>query len=164
MPKCSISVLLHENDRHVSLVGQLLHRSEQPLGGERGKPKGDLVDEQDSRVGRQRTTERKQLLLTAREQPNTPVQVRLELREEREGVLDAAASQPKVHAGGQPHQDASLLRDNADAVADAAVHARCRASTEQADFAFRRTKVPGESHEDRRLPGAVGSDQRHDLA
>ena len=173
-PERHVGVLLDEEDRRprgVDLPDDLENRLHE-LWGEAERR---LVQEQEARAGEERAADGEHLLLAARERPGTLIETLLQAREQREHAVAIApdvlavrareGAQVEVFVDGEIGKDAAPLGDLRQAEAQDLVR---RPSREV--LAVERDRSAGGLHQSthraqrRRFAGAVGSDQRDDLA
>ena len=131
-----------------------------------------LVEQQHPRVGHQRAGDRHGLPLPARQRVGAPVPQPGDQREDLVGAFERPRPRPpcprpdlQVLLDGQAREEPPALRGERHPEPDAAVrrHRGDVAALPPHDPPARAQR-PGERGEQRRLPGAVGADQRHRLA
>ena len=124
----------------------------------------ELVGEDHRGTARQREPEREHLLLTAGQQRDSAVEVRLELREQLDDRVRRRAEDPDVLGDGHPHEhglaSVTSARPARARWCSGALVCRDRGSHRAAE----RRELAGQREDRRRLAGAVRSEQRDDLA
>ena len=165
-----VDVLLDQQHRGPVGRGELPHHGQQALDDHRREAEAELVEQQQPRAPAERPRDREHLLLAAGQQPRPPAAAGRATRgNERtprpSRAPRAAPSSRKCSAHRQPVEDPPPLGHVNDAPADArgrrdagevAPSSRTRAA--------HRLDQPRDRSQRRRLAGAVGPDQRHDLA
>ena len=167
--------LLDEDDRG-SLRGDVAHERQQLLDDRRREPERELVDHQEPRLLDEGHAEREHLLLAAGEVAGGLVEPVAQHGEELEHALgrrrDAflvlavqPAREAQVLGDGQRRERALAARHLHDAAARDLVGRRVRhVAPVEHDGAVRRLDQTGDRLQQRRLAGAVGAEQRDDLA
>ena len=167
--------LLDEDDRRPLRV-DVPHDVEELLDDHRCQAEGELVDHQQLRLGDERLAEREHLLLAAREVARLLRPPSLEDGEVLEhllgrslDVLGILAEQPagevEVLLDGQGREDALAAGHEDDPLGRRLVRVGERDVVAVVDDgAGARLGEAGDGVEERRLPGAVGAEKRHDLA
>jgi hypothetical protein len=166
-------VLLHQQDSH-PLAGDLGQGASDLRGDLRGESLSRLVDEQQPGTARQPAGDGHHLLLTSRQPRGISVGVLLEGREEApDPALDLAllravepgaeCRQPQAVGHGDAREHPALLRDVADAQSRDGVGRKSRQRPPiEGDRAFD-SRDAHDRPEQRRLAGAVSTQQGEDL-
>src|ERR1700733_6172448 len=103
--------LLLDKDDSRSLIGRCPDRDEQALDNNGGKPKGQLVSEQDLGLAGQGSPEPEHLLFAAGQQPGLPAKQGLERREEPHRLGGVTIAKPQILPGRKLPEDRSVIAD-----------------------------------------------------
>ena len=160
--QCQMDVLLDEQHRALPLSGELPDDREQPLDDDGGKAQAELVEQQQLRPPSERARHREHLLLTAREEADTPSLELLQLREilVRERLVGPLAPRgdPEVLGDGQAEEEAASFRHVGDPQARPGARRCPREVAPGKEHASRhRLHEPGDDPKRCGLAGAVGA-------
>src|SRR5581483_1325666 len=164
-------ILLDENDGGAG-IDHRLQRFVEPSDRDWREPQRDLVDEEQPRIRHQRAPDRSRLLLAAGKGAAALPAVLAQHRERLQNGLQVPAPRTSRRAAdhevlfdGHLAEELPAFRDERDPAAHASVRALAReiASVED-DTPARRPVCARDRTEKRRLAGAVGADERENLA
>ena len=162
-------MLLDEQHPGARGRGVLAHHGQQPADDDRRQAEAHLVEHQQLRLAGERAGDREHLLLAARHQPGLAVLERAQRREVVERGVHVRrvplAVQPEVLGHGQPEEEPPVGRH----VRDAEPGPRGRGDAGQVGAAELHRpgpvlEEPGDRPQRRRLPRAVGAEERDHLA
>ena len=160
-----VHVLLHQQDPGPVAGRELPHHREQPVHDHRGQAQAHLVEHEQPRPAAEHPREGEHLLLAAGQQARLAAAQRAQRREVTDRRVQLGAVQPEVLGDGQAEEDAAVGRD----VGHAQPGPRGRGDARevlagQPDHAAGRLQQPGYRPQRRGLAGAVGAEERDDLA
>ena len=171
-----VGVLLDDQDGEAVLLVQRANGVEDLTRDQGRKTERRLVQEQEARAAHQRAADREHLLLAAGQRAAALRHAFPQPRKQVEHALEGGCAIVLAREGGvrahlqvlrhaHAREDAAALRRLRDSEPRDLVGCDLRdvASIEQ-DLSGARARPPEDRHHQRRLPGAVGSDQGHDLA
>ena len=176
VPQRQPRVLLHQQDGH-ALRAQRVERREDLGDDQRREPERGLVEQQQLRLGHERPGDGQHLLLAAAERLGRLVGALLQHGEQRAHALQpalddgaplpagAVRAQLEVVAHGHGAEEQAALGHEREPVAHQALGPRrAHLGAVVADRARAQRHEPDDRLEQRRLAGAVGADDGHELA